>query len=96
MTQLERIGYYESLMERLERAVAAAEEAAAPTGEAASLAAELEAYYAGPEWREDFDADEAGQLPPELRRGVLSEDGVWNLLERVRAIRERGDGSLSS
>lgn len=41
---------------------------------------ELTAYYEGPLWRQDFEADEAGQLPPSLKRGVLSEDGVYNLL----------------
>ena len=28
-------------------------------------------------------------LPTDLKRGVLSEDGVWNLLEEIRAIKER-------
>ncbi len=32
-------------------------------------------------WKEDFEADERGELPPNLKRGVLSEDGLWNLLE---------------
>ncbi|MCR5782856.1 MAG: DUF4298 domain-containing protein [Clostridia bacterium] len=46
-----------------------------------ALLAELEAYYTSGEWREDFEADEAGLLPPDLPRGVLSEDGIYNLLE---------------
>jgi len=37
-------------------------------------------YYEGPLWREDFEADEAGKLPKDLKRGVLSEDAVYNLL----------------
>ena len=32
-------------------------------------------------WKEDFEADERGELPANLKRGVLSEDGLWNLLE---------------
>lgn len=48
---------------------------------------ELEAYYASPEWRTDFEADEAGNLPQDLKRGVLSEDGVWNLLEGWREMK---------
>ena len=40
----------------------------------------LEAYYTSPAWRTDFEADEAGLLPPDLKRGVLSEDGIYNLL----------------
>ena len=29
-----------------------------------------------------FADDEAGLLPKDLKRGVLSEDGLWNLLTR--------------
>ena len=34
-------------------------------------------------WQKDFEADEQGKLPESLKRGVLSEDGLWNLLEEV-------------
>lgn len=40
----------------------------------------LSAYYSNPLWREDFEADEAGLLPSDLPRGVLSEDAVYDLL----------------
>ena len=33
-------------------------------------------------------ADEAGNLPPDLKRGVLSEDGIWNLLSDYREIQK--------
>ena len=33
---------------------------------------------------EDFADDEAGLLPNDLKRGVLSKDGLFNLLERYR------------
>ena len=48
----------------------------------------LEAYYGSREWKRDLAADEAGKLPADLKRGVLSEDGIWNLLEQVRQVRE--------
>lgn len=41
----------------------------------------LEIYYASPMWKADFEADEQGLLPPDLKRGVLSEDGLHNLLD---------------
>ena len=47
----------------------------------------LEEYLSSPEWRADFEADEAGLLPPELRRGVLSEDGISHLLEENDEVR---------
>jgi len=40
----------------------------------------LTEYYESPLWRADFEADEAGLLPKDLKRGVLSEDAVYNLL----------------
>ena len=40
----------------------------------------LASYYSSREWKEDFAADEAGLLPKSLKRGILSEDGLWNLL----------------
>ena len=48
--------------------------------------AELEAYYTSPDWRADYAADESGQLPPDLPRGVRSQDGVWNLLTEQRRL----------
>ncbi len=48
----------------------------------------LESYYTSPAWRTDFEADEAGLLPPDLKRGVLSEDGIYNLLEEYKRVEE--------
>ena len=42
----------------------------------------LETYYTSPQWKEDLAMDEAGKFPEKLKRGVLSEDGIWNALER--------------
>lgn len=42
----------------------------------------LEEYYEN-EWRDDFDADERGELPGSLKRGVLAEDALYELLEEV-------------
>ena len=48
-------------------------------------------YYEGPLWRKDFESDEAGDLPKDLKRGVLSEDAVFNLLDEVQRLREQKD-----
>ena len=50
---------------------------------------ELEDYYGSDDWKQDFADDEAGLLPQGLRRGVLSEDGIWNLLEDSRSLNTR-------
>ena len=71
--QIDRIKYYEAILQ------------AAENGKASSRQLrELEAYYTSDEWKQDFDADEAGLLPKDLKRGVLSEDGVWNMLEEYK------------
>ena len=49
----------------------------------ASMLAELTAYYESPQWLADYEADEQGLLPPDLKRGVLSQDGVYNLLATI-------------
>ena len=50
------------------------------------LVDQLDVYYSGPLWRMDYEADEKGLLPRELNRGVLSEDGIWNLLTDYTAL----------
>lgn len=57
--------------------------------EAKADIAALASYYGSDEWKQDFAADEAGRLPKNLKRGVLSEDGIWNLLEEHRELQER-------
>lgn len=34
-------------------------------------------------WLQDYQLDERGELPPTLKRGVLSEDGLYNLLAEM-------------
>lgn len=49
----------------------------------------LKRYYLGKNWLNDFKADEKGLLPKNLKRGVLSEDGVYNLLSRYDEMKEK-------
>ena len=48
----------------------------------------LEEYYSGRRWKADFKLDEEGKLPSDLKRGVLSEDGLYDLLEKNRELLE--------
>lgn len=52
-----------------------------PSGDVTEDIRILDAYYRSPLWRSDFEADEAGKLPADLPRGVLSEDGIYNALQ---------------
>ena len=81
MTRIERITNMESLFDKSEEVVKRLEAALEDF-------AKLEAYYNSLQWRKDFEADEAGKLPKDLKRGVLSEDGLWNLLEDYRWLKE--------
>lgn len=40
----------------------------------------LNTYYTSGLWLEDYEADERGELPPDLKRGVLSQDALYDLL----------------
>lgn len=51
----------------------------------------LEKYYASKQWKEDFAADERGEIPFSIKRGVLSEDGIYDLLERNKEIMDMLD-----
>ncbi len=46
----------------------------------------LERYYSSKQWKDDFAADERGEIPSSIKRGVLSEDGIYDLLERNKEI----------
>lgn len=43
-------------------------------------------YYGSETWRQDYSDDEKGLLPPDLKRGVLSEDGAYNALSDCREL----------
>lgn len=68
--QLSRIEEQEALLDRI---------LTADKPSVADLKA-LEAYYESSLWRLDFESDEAGQIPEQIKRGVLSEDAVYNVL----------------
>lgn len=50
---------------------------------------ELKTYYGSSEWKQDYADDEAERLPRDLKRGVLSEDSIWNLLDDCRNLNSR-------
>ena len=89
MEQIERIRQMELRMERSAKAVMELS-AALDKYEAVQIdIAALEEYYGSKEWKQDYTDDEAGQLPADLKRGVLSEDGIWNLLSDASELKKR-------
>ena len=82
--QIERITKYEDMFRETKRLI---EEHNAGTADPLSeLIGKLEAYYTSDVWKQDFADDEAGLLPKDLNRGVLSEDGIYNLLEEYKEL----------
>ncbi len=80
--QMERIRYYEALWQEAGRLLNAdpIPEASAP--ELRRAVRELGEYYGSAVWKRDFADEEAGRFPKDLPRGVLSEDGIYNLMEK--------------
>ena len=50
--------------------------------------AALAAYYEGGQWLRDYELDEQGLLPPNLKRGVLAQDAVYDFLNELRFDKE--------
>lgn len=88
-TRTDRITHYEELFDRILRTVKLDGITPGVYENVLPDLKELEAYYTSPEWQEDYAADEAGLLPEGLKRGVLSQDGIGDLLDRFRDLKTR-------
>lgn len=87
--RIERIARMERCLNEAAAAAAALAQALDRCAAAQAGLEELTAYYEDGRWREDYEEDAAGRLPQDLRRGVLSEDAVYDLLAEVRWLKER-------
>lgn len=86
MDQIRRIQEMEAIMVQAQAALDALESAAEHYLTLFPQLRRLEAYYTGGQWLRDYEDDEAGRLPQDLKRGVLSQDGVYDLLEKEQRI----------
>ena len=50
------------------------------------LAEAIDRYYTSGQWLSDYELDESGVLPQSLKRGVLSQDGIYDLLCRIKEL----------
>ena len=46
----------------------------------------LNEYLDSGEWLQDFEADERGEISKLIPRGILSEDGLYNALDRLQDV----------
>lgn len=95
MKQIERIERMEQNLERATDVLRVLNDALDEYEAAQDALHELDTYYGSDIWKQDFSDDEQGKLPNTLKRGVLSEDAIWNILEDYRTLKERLE-SLSS
>ena len=88
MPQIERITQMEQILDEASAAIQDLENALARYEALLPRIRQLESYYTGTQWRQDFEDDSVGKLPASLKRGVLSEDAVYDLLTDRIALRE--------
>lgn len=82
LSRAERVSFYEKIYDEVR---SASSERTASGEEIRMKVGLLDAYYTSGEWQEDYEADEAGLLPAELKCGVLSQDGLYDLLTEWHA-----------
>ena len=86
MKQIERIEKMEQYLDESEQAIRVLSEALERYEAVQNSLKKLSDYYGSTLWMKDFEDDEAGKLPQELKRAVLSEDTVYDLLTNHREL----------
>lgn len=84
--QIQRINHYEQILNEAESILRREDISEELMSVLSGKIEELSDYYGSDEWKADFADDEAGLLPDDLPRGILSEDGIYNILENYRKI----------
>ena len=92
--QIERIKEMETCLDKVLAATNQLREALDEYEAVVPQYLKLSGYYGSAAWREDFEADEAGEIPRDLKRGVLSEDAVYDLLQDTRLMKGKMLGIL--
>lgn len=79
-TRIERISRMEQYFDILNQTLKCCKESISDDKSLQSMLLDLKDYYENGQWLADYEADERGELPSELKRGILSQDGMYNLL----------------
>ena len=78
---LTRVREMEDRYDEVTRVLAGLDEAISEFKDYKSDLMALKEYMESGQWKKDFEADEAGLIPADVKRGVLSEDGLYGLLQ---------------
>ena len=88
-TQIARIKEMERAFDKASRVLSKLDKALDEYDAVKSRIAPLNEYLDSGQWREDYEADERGEIPSDMKRGVLSEDVLYNLLTDADRISAR-------
>lgn len=94
--EAERIRRISAMEERLNAGRRAADALAAALEDFRSRERDMKTlmdYYGSPDWFADLESCDRGELPPDLRCGVLSEDAVYDLLTDCRELQRELTGA---
>ena len=86
---VERIKGMEACYDALQAAVNECPEQIHADPALSALAQILAQYYDSGRWLTDYALDERGCFPSGLKRGVLSQDGVYDLLEKIASYQRK-------
>ena len=89
MDQIQRIQEMEACLDLSARAVEELSRALDAYEAAQKAYRKLYDYYGSVRWMKDYEDDEKGKLPATLKRGVLSEDAVYDLITEQHALQLR-------
>ena len=81
LSRAERVAFYEKIFDEVQSAPRdETQETAEARDELRMKVNLLDEYYTSGMWQEDYEADEAGAFPADLKRGVLSQDALYDFL----------------
>ena len=86
MQEIKRIQEMEQALDDVATAHKALAAALADFSSKQEQLAELSNYYGSQDYHHDLAIDENGQLPSDLKRGVLSQDTVYDLITDLRSL----------
>ena len=84
--RIERIKKMEEKLDNVSPKVDAFEKSLNDLNSAFEDIKSLSEYYKK-EWKEDYEADEQGKIPKDLKRGVLSQDTLFDLFEKLNEMK---------
>ena len=86
---IKRIKYFESIYDDIFEKVKLLEKSLDEYNKIIFRLEELENYYTSDKYMNDYSLDEKRLIPKEIKRGILSEDSIYDLLTENKDLRER-------